>query len=71
MAGSLDVLLATPPSTRSILVGKWLGSFRQVAPVLSGRPSGRLPRRRKRPFAQYLLLLGLILAYAAAITSLG
>ena len=27
--GSLDVLLCTPLSTRSILVGKWWGSFLQ------------------------------------------
>ena len=32
--GSLDVLLCTPLSTRSILVGKWWGSFRQAAHVL-------------------------------------
>jgi ABC-type Na+ efflux pump permease subunit len=28
--GSLDVLLATPLSTRSIVLGKWLGAFRLV-----------------------------------------
>ena len=32
--GSLDVLLCTPLSTRSILVGKWWGSFLQAAHVL-------------------------------------
>ena len=32
--GSLDVLLATPMSTGSILAGKWWGTFRQVGPVL-------------------------------------
>ena len=32
--GSLDVLLCTPLSTRSILVGKWWGSFRQAGRVL-------------------------------------
>ena len=37
-AGSLDVLLTTPLSTRSILAGKWWGAFRQVRPSWSGRP---------------------------------
>ena len=32
--GSLDVLLATPLSTRSILDGKWWGAFRQVRHIL-------------------------------------
>src|SRR5262249_37684373 len=31
--GSLDVLLATPLSTRSIVLGKWRGAFRGVAPL--------------------------------------
>ena len=33
--GSLDVLLCTPLSTRSILVGKWWGSFLQARHVLA------------------------------------
>jgi ABC-type transport system involved in multi-copper enzyme maturation permease subunit len=70
--GSLDVLLSTPLSTRSILIGKWWGAFRQV-PFLLIWPalttgflvmvSGRL--------IQYVLLLGLITAYGACIASLG
>ncbi len=32
--GSLDMLLTTPLSTRTILVGKWLGTFGQTARVL-------------------------------------
>ena len=36
--GSLDVLLATPMSTRSILWGKWWGAFRRV-PWLAFWPS--------------------------------
>ena len=35
--GSLDVLMATPLSTRQIVLGKWLGSFRQV-PLLAVLP---------------------------------
>src|SRR5436309_2296989 len=31
--GSLDVLLATPLSTRSIVLSKWLGAFRGVLPL--------------------------------------
>src|SRR5205814_10237067 len=31
--GSLDVLLATPLSTRSIVLGKWRGAFRGVPPL--------------------------------------
>src|SRR5947199_1629228 len=31
--GSLDVLLATPLSTRSIVLGKWWGAFRGVPPL--------------------------------------
>jgi ABC-type transport system involved in multi-copper enzyme maturation permease subunit len=70
--GSLDVLLATPLSTPSILAGKWLGSLRQVAPVLiwpamTGAYLAVLSGR----WISYLLLLALVLAYGAAITSLG
>jgi ABC-type transport system involved in multi-copper enzyme maturation permease subunit len=70
--GSLDVLLSTPMSTRSILAGKWWGTFRQVGPVLFWPAvlgarllfdTGRLPN--------YLLLIGSILACGAVITSLG
>ena len=70
--GSLDVLLTTPMSTRSIVLGKWLGAFRAAPPLLilpcllalflalhSGRIIG-VP-----------ILAALILAYAAALTSLG
>ena len=31
--GSLDVLMATPLSTRSIVLGKWWGAFRGVPPL--------------------------------------
>jgi ABC-type transport system involved in multi-copper enzyme maturation permease subunit len=70
--GSLDVLLSTPLSTHSIVVGKWWGAFRQVPflliwPALTtsflAMGSGR--------WIQYALLLGLIAAYGAVIASLG
>ena len=46
--GSLDVLLSTPMSTRSILAGKWWGSFRRVCQRrhLAGRD---VPAPRLRP----------------------
>jgi ABC-type transport system involved in multi-copper enzyme maturation permease subunit len=70
--GSLDVLLATPMSTRSILAGKWWGTFRQIGPVLFWPEllsfwllldNGAWPN--------FLLLIGTILGYGAVITSLG
>jgi ABC-type transport system involved in multi-copper enzyme maturation permease subunit len=72
LRGSLDVLLSTPLSTRSILAGKWLGSFQQVAHVLvwPAITAGLLAADSGR-WIHYLPLLGLILAYGAAITSLG
>ncbi len=70
--GSLDVLLATPMSTRSIVLAKWLAAYRgvpalAVLPVLiaggASSNTGYLPG----PF----LIGGLVLAYGAGITSLG
>ena len=72
LRGSLDVLLTTPLSTRSILAGKWGGAFRTVpqllfAPALTSLllacDSGR--------WIKYLLFLALLLAYSAVIVSLG
>jgi ABC-type transport system involved in multi-copper enzyme maturation permease subunit len=70
--GSLDVLLATPLSTRSILIGKWLGTFRLSARVLvwPAIMAGLLVAGSGR-WIHYLLLPGLILAYSAGISSLG
>ncbi len=70
--GSLDVLLSTPMSTRSILAGKWWGTFGQLKPILFWpallslwllHEGGSLPR--------YFVLIGSILAQGAVITSLG
>lgn len=70
--GSLDILMATPLPTRSIVWGKWFGTFRSVlwllvlpvtlAAVLAGL-SGR------GMFVPFLALE--ILAYGAFITSVG
>jgi ABC-type transport system involved in multi-copper enzyme maturation permease subunit len=70
--GSLDVLLSTPLSSRSILAGKWWGTFRQTGHVLvwPAIVAGLLVAQSGR-WISYLLFLGLILAYGAVITSLG
>ncbi len=70
--GSLDVLLATPLSTRSIVLGKWWGAFRGVPPLMV------LPVLIAAALATHtgfalgpVLIGGLVVAYGAAITSLG
>ena len=70
--GSLDVLLATPMSTRSIVLGKWLGAFRAVPPllILPAILSLVLMSRTGR-IEGVILMIALILSYGAAITSLG
>jgi ABC-type transport system involved in multi-copper enzyme maturation permease subunit len=70
--GSLDVLLCTPLSTRTILVGKWWGAFRQTRPILiwPAAAAGLLAVPTGRWLA-YLAFLGLMLAYSAVIASLG
>jgi C-terminal processing protease CtpA/Prc/ABC-type transport system involved in multi-copper enzyme maturation permease subunit len=70
--GSLDILLATPLSTQSILAGKWAGIFGSVpkllfAPVVTTMfvafDSGL--------WVPFFLFVGLMLAYSAVIVSLG
>ncbi|WP_165073771.1 ABC transporter permease [Paludisphaera rhizosphaerae] len=68
--GSLDVLLTTPLSTRSIVMGKWLGAFRGVPPLLIWPVLIAASVTTNNGFAP-ILIGGLILAYGAAITSLG
>jgi ABC-type transport system involved in multi-copper enzyme maturation permease subunit len=71
--GSLDVLLATPLSTRQIVVGKWLGSYRRIPPlailpalvILGG--VGWDARR----IAGAALMVAYVLGCGAAVTSLG
>jgi ABC-type transport system involved in multi-copper enzyme maturation permease subunit len=71
--GSLDVLMATPLSTREIVLGKWLGTFRLVPPlailagvVVFGAAGGVVDRGVAALFvASYVLVAG------AAVTSLG
>jgi hypothetical protein len=93
--GSLDLLMTTPLSSRSILWGKWLGTFRIVlwlavlpglasiivasmAPAVPARftAAGRLPLdlvslSLADRIAAPCLVVGEMLSYGAAITSMG
>ncbi len=70
--GSLDILLSTPLSTFSILVGKWWGAFR-LAPHVIFWPAilGALLLWDGGSWFGYFLLIALLLAYCMAIASLG
>src|SRR5262249_41573244 len=69
--GTLEILLTTPVSTKSIVRGKWWGAYRAVLPqavlpvalVGASAASGN--------FWGMVLIAGLILAYGAAVTSVG
>jgi ABC-type transport system involved in multi-copper enzyme maturation permease subunit len=70
--GSLDVLLSTPMPTRSILAGKWWGSFRSVLNVMIWPAATTVFLAYDQGYWRfYILLLLSVLAYGAAITSLG
>jgi ABC-type transport system involved in multi-copper enzyme maturation permease subunit len=70
--GSLDVLLATPMSSLDIAWGKWWGAYRRV-PLLAVLPCllACVLAVRGGNWGAIPILLGMILAYGAAITSLG
>jgi len=70
--GSLDVVMATPLPTSAIVWGKWWGTFAMVPRllILPTWVAAGMAMVSGRGLAA-LLLVGLILAYAAAITSLG
>ncbi len=72
--GSLDVLMATPLSTRQIVMGKWLGSFRLV-PLLAVLPALVIMLTGNNPvFPNWIgavVMTAYILACGAAVTSLG
>jgi len=70
--GSLDVLLATPLSTRSVVWGKWWGTFRFV-PVLAVPPglATAAVAWAHGHWSAVVLVVGLVVAYGAALTSLG
>jgi ABC-type transport system involved in multi-copper enzyme maturation permease subunit len=72
MRGSLDILMATPMSTRSIVMGKWRATFR-VVPRLAIMPGTVMfitGLATGRPDAG-LVEVAVILGYGAALTSLG
>ena len=74
--GSLDVLMATPLATRDIVLGKWRGAYR-IVPRLAilpgvlafGTALGRESWTAAVAFAA--LIVALVLAYGAVVTSLG
>jgi ABC-type transport system involved in multi-copper enzyme maturation permease subunit len=71
--GSLDVLLATPLSTFTILSGKWCGTFR-LAAVLAVLPTLVTAGKsglREQDLVYVVLMPTMILAYGASVTSLG
>ncbi len=70
--GSLDVLLVTPLPTRSIVWGKWWGTYRTV-PLLAVFPGILIGVAAgiNGLWGHAWLLIFLVLAYGAAITSLG
>jgi ABC-type Na+ efflux pump permease subunit len=70
--GSLDVLLATPLPTRAIVWGKWLGAFRFV-PWLALLPVINVAAgmRSVEALLAVPLMIVLVLAYGAGVTSLG
>jgi ABC-type transport system involved in multi-copper enzyme maturation permease subunit len=70
--GSLDVLLSTSIPTRSIVAGKWWGGFRRVGSVAIWPAMTTFPLALHSGYwVPYVVLLGMVLAYGAAITSLG
>lgn len=70
--GSLDVLLSTPMSARSILAGKWWGTYRRILGIAIWPALLSISQLLDGgSWAAYLALLGLVLAYGAVITSLG
>jgi ABC-type transport system involved in multi-copper enzyme maturation permease subunit len=73
VCGSLDVLMTTPLSTRQIVLGKWLGSFR-LAPLLAILPGlvvlgGVGGDARRWPGA--ILMAAYVIGCAATVTGLG
>ncbi len=70
--GSLDVIMATPLTTREIVWGKWWGTFAMVPrlailPIWVAAGAAMITDGG----IGLVLMIGLILSYAAAITSIG
>ncbi|MEJ7637191.1 MAG: ABC transporter permease [Singulisphaera sp.] len=71
--GSLDVLMTTPLSTRQIVLGKWLGSFRHVPPlaILPGLVILGCAKGASWRGPGFVVMVAYVLASGAAVTSLG
>jgi ABC-type transport system involved in multi-copper enzyme maturation permease subunit len=71
--GTLELILATPLSTRAIVWEKWWGAFRAVPPlaVVPVLTAGALAVVRGLPLAELAIFVVQILAYGVAGTSLG
>jgi len=72
--GSLDVLMTTPLSTRQIVLGKWLGTYRRV-PLVAILPGlviwGGVSSANSTRAAAVVLTTAYVLCAGAGITSLG
>ncbi|WP_406699363.1 ABC transporter permease subunit [Singulisphaera sp. Ch08] len=70
--GSLDVLLATPMSTRAIVLGKWWGAYQStlLLVILPGMVTVAIAYRHGH-WEAVPLVIGLLLTFGAALTSLG
>jgi ABC-type transport system involved in multi-copper enzyme maturation permease subunit len=74
--GSLDILMTTPLSSRSILLAKWRGAYRLV-PRLAVLPgvlafgATLASRHMSTAIPMAVLIFALVLAYGAFLTSLG
>ncbi len=74
--GSLDVVLATPVDSRSIVLAKWRGAFRVVPrlailPAILAMGSGLQVLEWGRAVWISALVVGLVLAYGAVVVGLG
>jgi ABC-type transport system involved in multi-copper enzyme maturation permease subunit len=74
--GSLDLLMTTPLTSQAILLGKWWGSFRAVPrlavlPGLLALGSALMRGHGLEAFPFATLIVLLVVAYGAVITSLG
>ncbi len=74
--GSLDILLATPLSSRTIFLGKWWGAFRAVPglailPAIVGGGSVCVRGHCLEAVPFTILTIGLVVTYGAVVTSVG
>jgi ABC-type transport system involved in multi-copper enzyme maturation permease subunit len=74
--GGLDVVLATPLESRRIVLGKWWGAFRiiprlAILPALLVLSTGLARLTLLEALILVALVVGLVLAYGATVTSLG